>query len=72
VSLGRATILIQSRFSVSGRRAFIQLCGCKPAAATTRAGILQSSSGKIFKSVQTSRSVSAARPLPLFAPVPAR
>jgi hypothetical protein len=50
----------------------MRLRGCKPVAGTSRAGILQSSSGKIFKSAQTSRSVSAARPLPLFAPVPAR
>jgi hypothetical protein len=72
VSLGRAAILIQSPFPAPGSSAFFQLRGCKPAAATTRAGILQSSSEKIFKSAQTSRSVFAARPLPLFAPVPAR
>jgi hypothetical protein len=70
LNLGRV-VLIQSPFSVSGRRAFMRLRGCKPAAGTTRAGVLQSSSGKIFKSGQTSRSVSAAQPLPLFAPVPA-
>jgi hypothetical protein len=70
LSLGRI-VLIQPPFSASGRRVFMRLRGCKPVAGTSRAGILQSSSGKIFKSGQTSRSVSAARLLPLFAPVPA-